>query len=382
MPQGVLIEWFDGCYHPRSDVELRAEVSKFADEEFTEYYNNKLNEWAETSGDEAKRPKSRPVTEALVRNVMEALRSLLLVGERDCRDMPAWVGGEHPDWPAADVLPTRNALVHLSSAVEGGADPTCPPTPGLFSGFCVENDYEPDYRPPAAWLAFLDDVFPDDQESIDALQEYLGYCLSSDTKHQKMLMMCGALRSGKGTIDRVSTRVIGSANRVGATLHDLDGNFSLSGWIGKQVAVITEARVSMRTDTAAVASRLLAISGEDEISIDIKYRNPWSGRLGTRVVVIANDVPALVDPSMALVNRFIFLHFKESFLGRENLGLGDKLMAEVPQILNWCIRGLGGLRARVFRPAGVGVGPEGAVPRPQQQGLGVRRRGVPRRGRP
>jgi putative DNA primase/helicase len=228
----------------------------------------------------------------------------------------------------------------------GAEGATVPTTPRLFTRFCVEYDFASVYEPPARWLAFLDSSFPGDQESIDTLQEYLGYCLSSDTRQHKMLMMCGPPRSGKGTVDRVFTRVIGASNRVGATLHDLDRNFALSKWLGKQLAVITEARVSGRTDGAAVASRLLAITGEDEITVDIKYKEPWTGRMGTRIIVIANDVPAIVDPSKALVNRFIFLNFTKSFLGREDLGLTERLVAEAPQILNWCILGLGRLRQR------------------------------------
>ena len=344
--KGITYEWQDGFYRPLSENELQAEVNAFAHQEFKAYYLHELEAWNEKKGEEKDRPKLRPVTETLVRNVMGALRSILVVPERICGDMPAWVVEDHPDWDPKDILPTRNALVHLPSAIAGIVARTVDPTPALFSGFCVDYDYEPDYRPPKTWLEFLDQVFPGDQQSIDTLQEYLGYCLSSETSQHKMLMMCGAPRSGKGTIDRVFTKVIGASNRVGATLHDLGGNFSLSPWIGKQLAVITEARVSGRTDTAAIASRLLAITGEDEVSIDIKYKAPWSGRLGTRIIVIANDVPAIVDPSTALVNRFLFLHFTQSFLNKEDHSLADRLMAEVPQILNWCVLGLGRLRAR------------------------------------
>lgn len=344
--KGITYEWIDGRYVPRSDDELKAEISAFTELVFEAHYHHALEEYAENQGDETSRPTLRPVTETLVKNVFGALRSLLLVPERSCPDMPAWLGDGHPDWRPEDVLPTRNALVHLPSVIAGAGDATIKPTPRLFSGFCVDYDYEPVSVPPAEWRTFLDSCFPGDQESIDTLQEYFGYCLSSDTRQHKMLMLCGPPRSGKGTIIRAFTRVIGAANRVAASLHDLGGNFSLSTWLGKQVAVLNEARLSGRTDTAAIAARLLAISGEDDVSVDIKYKYPWIGRLGTRIILVGNDVPSIADPSGALANRFIFLHFSQSFLGREDLGLDARLAAEAPEILNWCIEGLARLQKR------------------------------------
>ena len=35
-------------------------------------------------------------------------------------------------------------------------------------------DYEPEAPPPAKWLQFLHELWPDDLESVEALQEFLG----------------------------------------------------------------------------------------------------------------------------------------------------------------------------------------------------------------
>ena len=50
-------------------------------------------------------------------------------------------------------------------------------------------------------------------------------------------------------------------------------------------------------------------------------------------------MPELVDNSGALSARFIVLHAAISFLGREDLGLLDRLMLELPGILNWALEG-------------------------------------------
>ena len=63
-------------------------------------------------------------------------------------------------------------------------------------------------------------------------------------------------------------------NYAGPTLASLGTNFGLQGLLGKTVAVISDARLSHRTDTAIVVERLLAISGEDAVAIDRKFKEP------------------------------------------------------------------------------------------------------------
>jgi putative DNA primase/helicase len=52
---------------------------------------------------------------------------------------------------------------------------------------------------PLEWLSFLARLWPDDAQSIDALQEIFGYVLTSDTSQQKAFLIVGPPRSGKGT---------------------------------------------------------------------------------------------------------------------------------------------------------------------------------------
>src|SRR6266567_8759688 len=59
-------------------------------------------------------------------------------------------------------------------------------------------------------------------------------------------------------------------------------------------------------------------------------------------------VPRLNDASGAFASRFILLVLTESFLGREDHGLFDKLIAELPGILNWSIEGWRRLNERGY----------------------------------
>jgi putative DNA primase/helicase len=72
-----------------------------------------------------------------------------------------------------------------------------------------------------------------------------------------------------------------------------------------------------------------------------------------RFVLAANEVLALQDRTGALASRFIMLQMSISWLGREDLDLGDRLITEAPAILNWALDGLRRLtaRGRFIQPA-------------------------------
>ena len=103
-------------------------------------------------------------------------------------------------------------------------------------------DFDPDAPAPVRWLAFLDELWEGETETIGALQELFGYLVSGDTRQQKMALLVGPKRAGKGTINRVLTRMIGPHNVAGPTLASLGTNFGLQDLIGKPVAVISGAR--------------------------------------------------------------------------------------------------------------------------------------------
>ena len=66
----------------------------------------------------------------------------------------------------------------------------------------VDFDFEPDALAPPRWLEFLGQLWGDDTESIDTLQEIFGLMLTAETRYQKAFLLFGPKRSGKGTIAR------------------------------------------------------------------------------------------------------------------------------------------------------------------------------------
>jgi putative DNA primase/helicase len=160
--------------------------------------------------------------------------------------------------------------------------------------------------------------------------------------------MIGPKRSGKGTIARVLTALLGPDNVAGPTLSSLSTNFGLAPLIRSPLAIISDARLSGRVDAGVIVERLLAVTGEDRISIDRKYKSAWTGRLPTRFLILTNELPRLSDASGAMASRLIVLQMRQSFLGREDAGLAIKLMDELPGILSWALDGRDRLAARGY----------------------------------
>jgi putative DNA primase/helicase len=381
--------WDGSAYHAIPDGEIRAHLTRWIAEEFERLYRSALDDIDQKTAEDGQSdsadrglrrsraatvrsrsaPRPIPVTGRLVSDVLQALASLVIVSSRHVSVQPAWLPAwpvgipapvdgpeqEEPTWPAEAILPAKNALVHLPSLMEGNSR-TAPPTPRFFNAYALEYDFDAEAPHPLAWLRFLEEIWGTDMESVAALQEWFGYLLTPDTKHQKILMMVGPKRSGRGTIARVLKALAGASSVVNPTLSTLARPFGLASFIGKPIAVFPDARLSSRPDNAAIVECLLSISGEDDQTIDRKHMPAWTGKLSTRFVLISNELPRLRDVSGALAGRLIILRFTRSFYGHEDMALFDRLRPELPGILRWAIAGWARLnrRGRFLQPRSAG----------------------------
>lgn len=234
---------------------------------------------------------------------------------------------------AAELIALSNGLLHLPTRTLHKADPT------FFTTSSLPFNYESNVTEPTAWHHFLKTIWPDDHEAISTLQEIFGLLLTSDTTQQKIFLIVGPLRSGKGTIARVLTALLGQHNVAGPTLASLSQSFGLAPLIGKKLAVIADARLGSRADQHSITERLLSISGEDSLSIPRKFMMDYTAKLDVRFMILSNELPRLADTSGALASRFIVITMTKSFFGKEDPGLTKRLLTELPGILNWAIDG-------------------------------------------
>ena len=326
--QGIYHIWDGTRYVSVSEDAIRAALYSFLDRAYKYTKDRELEEF-------------KP-TRYRVLEVLSALSAISHLSDKgaDAVSPPTWLKcpSALDDTDPVDVLACRNGLLHLPTRY------LHPHTPLFFSTNALDVDYDPDVGDPQSWIAFLKSVWPDDPHSIWSLQEWCGYLLAPDTRQQKALMIIGPKRSGKGTIARVIEHLVGQVNVASPTLTSLAGLFGASQFVGKTLAIISDARLSGRTDQAGIVELLLKITGEDLVTVNRKHLNAIEVHLPTRIIVLTNELPRLADASGALASRFIVLRLNESFYGREDHELTAKLLTELPKILRWAIYGWQNLR--------------------------------------
>ena len=334
--------WTGVAYVPVAEAEIKADFTRTIKAEFDQI--NRV-ETMPVAGTEARTVNVRKVTAKLMTDAMQALRSLCMIGGKNTP--PCWLDDEERV-PANEVLVAQNGYVHLPSLLEGRGQMQ-ELTPNLFTTIALDYSVEENAPEPTEWLKFLGELWPNDPASIALVQEWFGYCLAQDTKQQKMLMIVGPKRSGKGTIAWVLSALVGQANVAGPTSSGLADRFGLSALINKPVAIIADARFSGRAaEQAVVVERLLSISGEDTLTIDRKNRDHLTVKLPTRFMIMTNELPRMADASGAFPSRLLTLQLTATWYGKEDTGLLDRLLCEKAGIFKWACDGLRRLRGRGY----------------------------------
>jgi phage/plasmid-associated DNA primase len=234
---------------------------------------------------------ARKITRHAVSDILHALRTVLYV--RDSDDMPGWLkfaADRLPSFPATELVAVKNGLIHLPTVL-AGTHSIIPHTPEFWSVNSLDVAFEPDGPDPIEWLKSLRSQWGNDQQSIDTLAEIFGYLISGETSQQKVFMLVGPPRSGKGTIATIITKIIGARNVIGPSLGSLDGPFTLQCFVGKTVAIVPEAHLSGRAEQVRIVEQIKSISGEGVVTVHRKNRDALSLCLRTRFLLTHDGKP-------------------------------------------------------------------------------------------
>ncbi|AZA08501.1 DNA primase family protein [Corynebacterium pseudopelargi] len=246
-------------------------------------------------------------------------------------EAPTWVGGGKQ--PAPALIAMRNGLFdHRRRELH-------PHTPQWFNTWALPFEYDPE-AVATRWEQFLGEVFEHDKAGALLLQEWAGYLISGRLDLQKMLLIIGVPGGGKSVIASTLEALMGgSANVANPSMADFGGRFTLDQLRGKPLAIFGDA-----SDTGehnkVVVERLKNITGEGAVSVDIKGRPMWTGKLPTRFTIISNQVPKFLDASSAVQRRAMAVYLTRSFQGAPDKDLPRKLERELPGIFNWALEGL------------------------------------------
>ena len=287
-----------------------------------------------------------PHNNTLVGNVIPHIEAMTFLDGQDHPSLPFWRGKEYAK--PQNVIAYRNGLADVERILDG--DHTLlPHTPEWVSLIRLPFDYDPGATCPK-WLSFLEETLEGDQDRIRLLQEFMGYGLLPDPTRQKLLVLKGLPRSGKGTVARVFGRLLGDENSTGFSLTALAERFGIGSLVGKLAAFVGEVNLQKCNDKYTILERLNSIVGCDPVEVEYKH-NPHKSSviLPVRFVISCNEFPNFADTSGALASRLLLVDFEKSVPEEErDPGLTEKLCTELPGINNWALKGLERLNEHGF----------------------------------
>ncbi|MDX3860047.1 phage/plasmid primase, P4 family [Streptomyces europaeiscabiei] len=253
---------------------------------------------------------------------------------------------------AGTVLPER-ATDPLLNCPNGMVDlrtgELLPHDPAHLSYVQVTTDYRPEQATPEydRWIreALRQDgaTEADLDALVDDIEETAGTMLDPTRTPSKALFLFGPSRSGKSTFLRLLKAVAGAANTSAVTLHNMARDqFAVANLYGRMLNVAAD----LSNEHVNDLSNFKMITGEDAIQANRKYGGQFTFTNQALMAFSANELPTVSEASRAYAERMKPFNFPNSFAGREDKSLEDKLLAELPGILARWVRAYGRFLAR------------------------------------
>ena len=178
---------------------------------------------------------------------------------------------------------------------------------------------------------------PDEQEQ-DTFWEYFGYCMTSDTRMQKFLMIKGNGGTGKSVMISLIQHVIGEDNYSCVTLQSLKDKFYPATLYGK----LLNACADIPSEALTYTDEIKKIVGEDTIMYERKRKDPLFFNSYTRLLFSANELPKNHDDkSDAYYRRLLILELNHVVSENEkDPKLKEKLATEADYAIHMAVIGL------------------------------------------
>lgn len=253
-------------------------------------------------------------------------------------DMPGWISDPHTRPTPMAVF--RNGMISLADLMMDPEAEISPHDPDFFNTVVLPYDHDPKAECPR-WLRFMEDCFSSDME-IRECRKFFGYILAQRNDLQKFFVLQGPSRAGKGVTLEILKNLIGQDNVGFPLLSELANDFAMQPLVGKPLIVVDEANSTLTgRGQERVLDFIKAVTGGTPMQINRKQKEHLQNiKLPGRFVMACNRLPSFLDPSGALLARMVPLIFRQSFVGREDPMLAEKLSTELPGIFNWSVQGM------------------------------------------
>jgi len=205
---------------------------------------------------------------------------------------------------------------------------------------CIQADY---YRNPPGGRTFdnfLKTSLQTDPGKEAMLQEIVGYMFSEFCSAKKAPMIIGQPHSGKSTLNRVISELIGKDQVANVQLHRLHERFVLSHLSTKKVNICSE----ISDEALSNIEIFKAITGNDELVAEYKGKDHFTYRSKIKLLFSGNSMPVLKnrDAASAFFDRIIVVNLNYSVpeKDRDHLLESKLLRDDRSYIVSWAVEGI------------------------------------------
>jgi putative DNA primase/helicase len=206
---------------------------------------------------------------------------------------------------------------------------------------CCPVDYQPD-APAECFSAFLNYIMGGDNDLVTFLQRAVGHSLTGDTAERCLFLLYGTGRNGKSTFLHVIREMLG-----GYALHARSETIMAKRGDGVPCDLARLKGARLVTFSEVEQGRKMFVSrvkemcgGTDPITARFMRQNEFSFNPEFKPWIATNHKPAITDDTDSIWDRLFTIPFTVRVPDeRVDKGLPDKLLAELPGILAWAVRG-------------------------------------------
>ena len=187
------------------------------------------------------------------------------------------------------------------------------------------------------FLKALNDAVEGDVKKIRIIQEFVGYCLTRETKYEKALFLIGAASSGKSTVLDGIEAMLGKENVSNTSMEQLCQPRYAGNFIDKIANIDRE----IPRDISGYEEALKKIITGEAVKVDTKFIPSYDARPYCKVIFSANDMPRIADTSNALFRRMLLIEFNNVIPNHKvDVDLKERAKTEGAGIFNWALLGL------------------------------------------
>jgi putative DNA primase/helicase len=191
------------------------------------------------------------------------------------------------------------------------------------------------------WKTFLARVTGENAKLCDYLQRVSGYCLTGLTTEHAMFFAYGTGRNGKGVFLNTLAAIMGDYGRISPV-----GTFTAASYDrhDAELAFLQGARLVTAQETEEgrqwAEARVKSLTGGDPITAHFMRQDYFTFIPQFKLFIAGNHKPGLRNIDEAIKSRLNLVPFEITIPKAErDIDLPEKLKAEWPGILLWCLEG-------------------------------------------